>query len=155
MRRRVVRSALLAVLVVFLAIQLVPVQRTNPPFDTGASLERSASVPANVKAIVDRSCKDCHSNETRWPGYGYVAPMSWLLVRDVEEGRDHLNFSEWGTLDADAQRDSLIEICRRVRRGEMPLKRYAWLHASARLTTDDVKVLCDWTADMRRSLRLN
>jgi len=108
-----------------------------------------------VKTIVDRSCKDCHSNETRWPGYGYVAPMSWLLVRDVEEGRDHLNFSEWGTLDADAQRDSLIEICRRARRGEMPLKRYAWLHASARLTPDDVKALCDWTADMRRSLSLN
>jgi hypothetical protein len=78
-----------------------------------------------------------------------------LLVDDVEDSRDHLNFSEWGTLDADSQRDSLIEICRRVRRGDMPIRRYTWLHSSARLTADDVKVLCAWTADMRRSLRGN
>src|SRR4030095_2948418 len=121
MFRPVVRPVLIVLVVIFLAIQLVPVDRTNPPFDAAGSLERSAPVPANVKAILDRSCKDCHSNETRWPGYGYVAPMSWWLVRDVDEGRDHLNFSEWGASDADTQRDSLIEMCRQVRRGDHPL----------------------------------
>jgi Haem-binding domain len=155
MLRRVARSALLALLIIFLAIQLVPVHRTNPPFDAAGSLERSAPVPANVKAILDRSCKDCHSNETRWPGYGYVAPMSWWLVRDVDEGRDHLNFSEWGASDADTQRDSLIEICRQVRRGDMPLKPYTWIHSSATLTAGDVKTLCDWTAEARRARRSN
>src|SRR4029453_15136475 len=96
MVRRLVRSVLLALLAIFLAIQFLPVHRTNPPFDVAGSLGRSMAVPASVKAILDRSFKDCHSNETRWPGYGYVAPMSWWLVRDVDEGRDHLNFSEWG-----------------------------------------------------------
>jgi Haem-binding domain len=152
MRRRIVRSLLAGLLAVFVAIQLVPVQRTNPPFDPAIALERSVALPSNVRAILDRSCKDCHSNETRWPGYGYVAPASWLLVRDVNEGREHLNFSEWGLQDAEAQRDSLIEICRQVRRGQMPLKPYGWIHSAARLTPDDVKTLCDWTAEMRRSL---
>ncbi len=155
MVRRVLKAVLVALLVIFLAIQLVPVNRTNPPFDPAGSLERSTSVPANVKAILDRSCKDCHSNETRWPGYGYVAPMSWLLVHDVDEGRENLNFSEWGTHDADAQRDSLVEICRQVRRGVMPLRPYTWIHPSARLTAEDVKTLCDWTADIRRAPREN
>jgi hypothetical protein len=155
MFRRVVRSVLVTLLVLFLAIQLVPVNRSNPPFDPAGSIERSTSVPANVKAILDRSCKDCHSNETRWPGYGYVAPMSWLLVHDVDEGRENLNFSEWGAHDAEEQRDSLVEICRRVRRVEMPLRRYTWIHRSAKLTSEDVRVLCNWTNDMRRSLRGN
>jgi Haem-binding domain len=155
MLRRAGRSILIALFVILLAIQLVPVQRTNPPFDPAATLERSATVPANVKAILDRSCKDCHSNETRWPGYGYVAPMSWLLVHDVNKARENLNFSEWGTQDADAKNDSLIEICRKVRRGLMPLKRYAWIHPSARLTAEDVEALCEWTAEMRRTPRGN
>jgi hypothetical protein len=152
---RAARSVLAAIGLLFLAIQLVPVHRTNPPFDPAATLERSASVPANVKAILDRSCKNCHSIETRWPAYGYVAPTSWLLVRDVTDARENLNFSEWGTNDAEAQRDSLIEICRRVRRGQMPLRSYTWIHPSARLSGDDVKQLCDWTVEMRRALRGN
>ena len=155
MFRRVVRSVLIVLVVIFLAIQLVPVDRTNPPFDAAMSLERSAPVPARVKAILDRSCKDCHSNETRWPGYGYVAPMSWWLIRDVDKARDQLNFSEWGASDADTQRDSLIEMCRQVRRGNMPLKTYIWIHSSAKLTADDVKTLCEWTVEMRRTLRSN
>ena len=131
MVRRVLKAVLVALLVIFLAIQLVPVHRTNPPFDPAARWNARCHVPANVKAILDRSCKDCHSNETRWPGYGYVAPMSWLLVHDVDEGRENLNFSEWGTHDADAQRDSLIEICRQGHGvAQMPLKPYTWIHLS-------------------------
>ena len=153
--RRPLKILGLAFLGIFLAIQLVPVQRTNPPFDPATSLERSLPLPAQVKAILDRSCRDCHTNETRWPGYAYVAPASWLLVRDVEEGRENLNFSEWGLLDADSQRDSLIEICRKVTRGQMPLKPYTWINRGARLAPGDVKTLCDWTAEARRSLREN
>src|SRR4029453_16044165 len=110
MVRRLVRSVLLALLAILLAIQFVPVHRTNPAFDVAVSLERPMPVPASVKAILARSCKDCHSNETRWPGYGYVAPMSWLLVRDVDEGRNHLNFSEWGASDADNKRAPLFRV---------------------------------------------
>jgi hypothetical protein len=69
--------------------QLVPLDRSNPPV--------SAEVPATpeVRAILKRSCYDCHSNETRWPWYAYAAPMSWLLVYDVHEAREHMNFSTW------------------------------------------------------------
>jgi len=93
--RRPLKILGLAFLGIFLAIQLVPVQRTNPPFDSATSLGRSMPLPAPVKAILDRSCRDCHTNETRWPGYAYVAPASWLLVGDVNEARENLNFKRW------------------------------------------------------------
>src|ERR1044072_6009077 len=137
--RRPLKMLGLAFVGIFVAVQLLPLPPTSPPFDPATSLERSMPLPAPVKAILDRSCRDCHTNETRWPGYGYVAPASWLLARDVDEGRENLNFSEWGLLDTDSQRDSLIEICRKVTRGEMPLKTYTWIHRAARLAPDDVK----------------
>ncbi len=152
MLRRVARTVFLVLLVAFIGIQFVPVNRTNPPFDAAQTVEHLATVPPDVKAIFDRSCKDCHSNETRWPAYGYVAPMSLLLVRDVEEGREHLNLSEWGGYDTDSQRDVLVEICRQVRQGNMPLKRYTLIHSSAKLTATDVETLCNWTSTMRQSL---
>jgi hypothetical protein len=152
MLRRVARLVALLILVGFIGIQFVPVHRTNPPFDSTQTVEHLAAVPPDVKAIFDRSCRDCHSNETRWPAYGYVAPMSWMLVRDVEEGREHLNLSEWGGYDTDSQRDVLVEVCRQVRRGNMPLKRYTLIHSSAKLKATDVETLCNWTNTMRRSL---
>jgi hypothetical protein len=152
MLRRVARTVALVILVAFIGTQFVPVHRTNPPVDSAQTVEHLAAVPPDVKAIFDRSCRDCHSNETRWPAYGYVAPMSWMLVRDVEEGREHLNLSEWGGYDADSQRDVLVEVCRQVRRGNMPLKRYTLIHSSAKLKATDVETLCNWTNTMRRSL---
>jgi hypothetical protein len=152
MLRRVVRLVLLVIGVALIGIQFVPVHRTNPPFDPTQTVERVAAVPPEVKAIFDRSCKDCHSNETRWPAYGYIAPMSWLLVGDVEEGREGLNLSEWGAYDPDSQRDVLVEICRQVRRGVMPPRQYTLIHSSAKLTARDVEILCNWTTEMRGSL---
>src|SRR5438874_1058331 len=75
---------------VLVAIQLVPVERTNP------SATKPIEAPAEVTAVLRRSCYDCHSNETRWPWYAYVAPVSWLVADDVKDGRAKLNFSSWG-----------------------------------------------------------
>ena len=80
----------LAVVVVVLSIQLVPVERTNPS-PTGALTD----VPAPVGDGLRRACYDCHSRETRWPWYSNVAPVSWLMQGHIDEGREVLNFSEW------------------------------------------------------------
>lgn len=79
--------------------------------------------------LVQRACYDCHSYETVWPWYTYVAPISWLTQRDVDEGRGRLNFSNWGPVPGDSG-----EVTGVVREGEMPPNYYTWMHPSARLS---------------------
>src|SRR6185436_12929985 len=102
--RRWMTRAGIAVALAFLALQLVPVERTNPP------LKAPLQAPAPVDAILRRACYDCHSNESRWPWYGYVAPVSWLVADDVKQGRKHLNFSDWNEYSAKKREHKLEEI---------------------------------------------
>lgn len=113
----------------FLAIQLVPYGRdhSNPPV-TGEPRWDSPE----TRALAKQACFDCHSNETRWPGYASVAPVSWLVLHDVKEGRSALNFSEWAGPQEEAKESSKI-----VREGEMPPAAYKVVHAHARLSTAD------------------
>ena len=140
-----VRRALLVLVALVAVAQFVPVGRSNPPTDPRLSLIATARPPAPVAAALERSCHDCHSNQTRWPWYSRVAPVSWLVARDVSEGRAHLNFSEWSALDTRRRSRRLEEICEMVNSGEMPLGIYLMLHPDARLTPQDVTAICDWT----------
>jgi len=125
----------------FLALQLVPGHRTNPP--VGEWIQ----APEPVEAILRRSCFDCHSNQTRWPWYAYVAPTSWLVSSDVDEGRDHLNFSTWEIYDEDERIENLEEIMEVIEDGEMPPWFYLPLHPEAELDDRDREILNRWIAD--------
>ena len=127
-----------AAIVVAALIQFVPVRRDNPP------VVAEVEAPREVKAILERSCYDCHSNRTRWPWYSRVAPVSWLVAYDVREGRDELNFSDWPAYDLEKQDDLLKHITKQVERGKMPLPIYLTMHAGARLTVADRRVVLDW-----------
>ena len=125
--------------ILLLLIQLVPVDKTNPPIE--------AEIPASeeVRTILKRSCYDCHSNETRWPWYSRVAPISWLVVYDVKEGRDELNFSTWNKYSASKQNKKLKEIWEEIDEGEMPLWVYLPAHPKAKLSANDKAILQNWT----------
>jgi len=132
---------LVAVLIVaFIGIQFIFIERTNPPI-TG-----EIDAPAPVKEILMRSCYDCHSNETVWPWYSYIAPASWLLGDDVNEGRAELNFSEWSGYDDKKKQKKIKEIWEEVDEGEMPQWYYIIMHSEAKLSDADKKTLHDWTA---------
>ncbi len=124
---------------IFIIIQFVPVNRSNP------AVTADLNAPVEIKEIVKNSCYDCHSNETNWPWYSYIAPASWLVTHDVEEGRRHLNFSEWGNLNDKDKQKVLDEMWEEVEQGEMPLKIYTLLHSQAKLTDDQLKSLFTWT----------
>jgi len=126
--------------VVLLALQLVPIDRENPPV-TGA-----IDAPAEVVAILERACYDCHSNKTTWPWYSHVAPVSFLVADDVEEAREHLNFSEWDKLPADKRAHAIEEIWEEVKDDEMPLWFYTPLHPDAKLSDADRETLHVWAA---------
>lgn len=137
---RVLRTTVLALVVAFVAAQAVPVDRSNPPVsaDVGA--------PAKVQPILRRACYDCHSNETVWPSYAAVAPISWLVARDVHEGRAELNFSRWSSYGDAARRKKLKETAEEVAEGEMPPWYYTLMHPEAALSEDDVATLRAWSS---------
>ena len=132
------RSAL-GLLGLFVVIQLVPYGRnhTNPPI-TG---EPPWDAPA-TRALATQACFDCHSNETTWPAYASVAPVSWLVQHDVDEGRAALNFSEWTRPQKEAK-----EAAKEVREGEMPPMAYTLMHAHARLSAADTAGLAQGLAN--------
>jgi len=123
-----------------LAIQLVPVQRSNPP------VLADLQAPAEVKAILKTSCYDCHSNESVWPWYSRVAPVSWLVASDVARGRRHFNFSTWDSYDAKKQQRILARTVREVERGDMPPWYYTIKHGDAKLTPAQRALLLAWAA---------
>jgi hypothetical protein len=140
----------LATLVLLVAIQFVPVNRSNPGVDPSRTIYAALPVPADVKAVFERSCKNCHSSETAWPWYGYVAPVSWVVARDVHQARKKMNLSEWGSYSAQRKEDRLEEICEQVTNGEMPDRKYAIFHRSAKLTLEERAAVCAWTDDSRQ-----
>ena len=128
----------------FVLIQLFPVWlwRTNP-----APVSQPKWDSSQTQALTQRACFDCHSNQTTWPWYSYVAPASWLIPRDVIEGRQHLNFDDWQTALAKTDRFPLDErVQREMSRGDMPPNYFLWLHSNAKLTADEQQQLIDGLA---------
>ncbi len=130
---------LMALFAVFVPAQFIPLDRSNPP------IVAEFAGPAEVREVLRKSCYDCHSNETRWPFYSRIAPMAWLVVHDVREGREHLNFSEWEDYDVFKQIKLRDEIWEEVEEGEMPLFAYLIAHPEARPSEEDRTVLQSWS----------
>jgi hypothetical protein len=141
-RRKHLRlAASTATLALLVLIQLVPVDRENPP------VQSSIPAPPEVEEILRRACFDCHSNDTRWPWYGYVAPVSWLITHDVSEGRYALNFSEWDDYDEEEQLDLIERVAEEAEEARMPPSIYLPLHEEARLSREEVDRLIHWAEE--------
>ncbi len=140
--RRIAKWVLAVLIVALGAIQLVPVDRTNPPVET------EAPATAQVRSVLRRACYDCHSNETVWPWYSRIAPVSWLVAHDVKEGREKLNLSTWNRYTTKEQLKKLKESWEEVAEGEMPPWMYLPPHPDARLSADDRALLRAWSQDV-------
>lgn len=131
-------------------------ENTDPAIQPARTLEANIAVPGDVKGLLHRACYDCHSDETSWPWYSRVAPGSWLLHRDVTNGRRALNFSEWsggaGTTPEKAAA-TLTAACVGMRTAEMPKRSYTWLHGEARLQSTEVTRFCSWADEEAKVLR--
>lgn len=149
---KVLRWVVIVLLVCLVIAQFFGPAKTNPAVDASQTVEARLQVTPPVAAILDRSCKDCHSNKTRWPWYSNVAPVSWFVIDHVNEGRANMNFSEWGRYTQSDVDVLLKKMCREVKGGDMPLSTYTPLHPGSKLSSDDVKTLCDWTNAERARL---
>lgn len=134
----------LFLIVSLLLIQIYRPARTNPPIDPSRTIDAKTQMSPEVAAILDRSCSDCHSSRTRWPWYSQIAPVSWLVIRDVDRGREHMSFSEWGTYKPKKAAHLLEEMSEEVTEGDMPPAIYLRAHPEARLSEADKSKLLDW-----------
>jgi len=124
---------------VLVAIQLVPVSRTNPP------VESTVPAPAEVLSVLKRACFDCHSHETVWAApQSFVAPVSWMVAHDVSEGREELNFSRWNAMGPKALAKLAKKLPEEVGEKEMPPAIYLLAHPTAKLSDAERVLLSDW-----------
>lgn len=142
--RKILKITVITVAVLFVILQFIRPDLTNPPIVESETLRSSTEVPADVQFILGRSCNDCHSNQTTYPWYSNVSPFNWFLAGHIEDGRRELNFSKWNTYSTDKKVRKLEEICEVVESAEMPLPSYLWIHRDAALSESDSRTLCDW-----------
>lgn len=138
LRWKVIRWIAFGFLVFIVAIQFVPVGRSNP------SITAEAPATPEARAVLRSACYDCHSHETVWPWYSRVAPFSWLVTRDVRKGREELNFSTWDHYTIKEQVKKRKKSWEEVEEGKMPLWFYLLNHRDARLSVEDRVILRSW-----------
>jgi hypothetical protein len=127
----------------FVIMSLIPYgERTNPPVDEKLALK----APKDVDAIFKRACYDCHSNQTKWPWYSYVFPLSWSIKDHVKVGRARLNFDKWYSYSEEKRlklRDGIFRKTGTI----MPLVEYVLFHSEAKLSKEDIKKVRDWASE--------
>jgi hypothetical protein len=144
MFRKILKITVLVIALAFIAIQFVRPDLSNPPVDASETLAASTTLPPEVRAVLTRSCNDCHSNETVYPWYAKVSPFNWFLYDHIDTGRHEMNFSTWNTYTKQRKINKLDEICEQIEAGAMPLPSYLWIHRDAVLKPEEGKLLCDW-----------
>lgn len=151
------KAALLLGIIGFGLLQVAPApyRLESRPVDVKLGVEADPAVPGPALHVLRRACLDCHSNQTRVPWYGRVAPASWLLAKDVTEARQAMNLSEWGTKSGPVRLAMTAAACEGARSGRMPKSQYLMLHPEAKLTPADSEALCAWSQSILASIVKN
>jgi hypothetical protein len=140
-----------AVCVAFALLQFTTPAHTNPPVQT--DFLAATAAPPKIAAMFHSACYDCHSNETRWPWYSNIAPISWQIAQDVNDGRKEVNLSEWPTNNLKRAWKEMENMSDLIDQKEMPLPKYTLIHKDARLTDEQRDELTQWLGDEVDSLK--
>ncbi|MBW7887112.1 MAG: heme-binding domain-containing protein [Bacteroidetes bacterium] len=144
-KKKILKLSAISFVAILLLIQFIQPNKENPPVEKEQTIDALLQVPDSVLTVFKRSCYDCHSNETKWPLYASIAPVSWLISHDVTEGRRELNFSEWGKYKAKRQLKKLSEIADEIEGNSMPMPIYLPLHPDAKLSDSDRRLIVAWS----------
>ena len=152
MPRRLIRASLFSA--VLFAVTLTGVAlRPEPPAATDKPLFSGSQIDEQTRALFQRACQNCHSDNTKWPWYSRIPPASWMIAKDVNNARSHVNFSNWGSYGVEQREDFLTQIGANVRNGRMPLPRYVFLHREAVLTAQERQQIYQWSKAEKKRLR--
>jgi hypothetical protein len=142
----------LGVLAVLVILQFIPTTKNNGEALGEQDIAHVVSVPADVQEILNVSCNDCHSNHTTYPWYSKIQPIGFWLDEHVEDGKTHLNFSEYATYKKKRQLHKLDEIAEMIEEHEMPLSSYTLIHTNAKLTAEQQSRLITWAKESKKLL---
>ncbi len=144
--RKIFRIVIFILFGIFIILQFFQPE-TNRGEVTSNHIFNQEAIPDTVKILLKNACFDCHSNQTNYLWYNKIAPVSWLVNKHIVAGKKELNFSDWGKLNAIDKVSALGDIYDEVERKKMPLKEYTAMHKKAKLSDEQIKLLCDWTEE--------
>jgi len=131
-------------LTVLVVLQFFQTDKTKEKTDPSMELLSIVPASAEIADLLERACQDCHSNESKYPWYSYIAPISFLVQHHIDDGKKHFNMSAFGTYPAKKAAHKLEEGSEVIASGEMPMNSYTWMHPEAKLTDAEKKVLINW-----------
>ena len=138
------KKILIVLLIGFIAIQFIRPEKNIHPVDESKAVTSLFQTSMEVKTILEVSCNDCHSNNTVYPWYNNIQPVMWFLTRHVNEGKEHLNFDEYGDYSSKKQSHKMEEVVEMLNEGEMPLSSYTLIHKDAQLKEEEKEALINW-----------
>lgn len=137
-----------SLLIVLVGIQFIPTSINQQEITPYTDIRKVYTIPDNVLTILEVSCFDCHSNNTNYPFYSRIQPMAMLMDKHVREGKEELNFSEFGDYSDRKKRNKLFSIQNQVKDGKMPLSSYTLMHNDAKLTANEKKLIEEWITNL-------
>lgn len=143
------RKVLIALALIMIVIQFVRPNRNDGEALGPNEVSKVYKVPAEVHATLQHSCYDCHSNKTNYPWYANIQPIGWWMQSHINDGKKHLNFSEYGTYPEKKAKHKFEEIEDAASNGWMPLGSYVWIHKDAQLTSEQAKAMADWAGSLK------
>jgi hypothetical protein len=143
---------LIGLVVLFIIIQFIRPEKNISSEPSPSHISARYATPQEVKSILDKSCNDCHSNNTRYPWYASVQPLAWWLNDHVEDGKEEINFDEFMTLPPKKAHHKMEEVSEMVQEDEMPLKSYRLIHRSAELSPQEKTVLTSWAQSTMKTI---
>lgn len=147
-----IKKILLATLFLLIVIQFIQPARNKSGRLLSTDISKVVSLPQDVQTILETACYDCHSNNTNYPWYTNIQPVGWMMARHIKEGKEELNFSEFGSYASRRQLSKLKAIANSIKDDDMPLDSYTFIHKNARLTNEDKALIIDWATITRDSL---
>ncbi|WP_079243464.1 heme-binding domain-containing protein [Chryseobacterium indologenes] len=148
---KIAKKIIFWTLVAFALIQFFPIDRTNQPVDTKVNFVDARKSPEKIRTLLKNACYDCHSNETVYPKYAFIAPVSWSVKSHVNEGREHLNFSAWQTYNKDLKENMLTKSIQTIQNKTMPMPGYIVYHKEANLSEAERALLIQYFEEMLKS----
>lgn len=149
---RIVRRILWGLAALLIVLQFFQIDKTNPETDPSKDFfTLVGDAPEDVAYLVKTVCYDCHSHETKYPWYTYIAPINWWIKDHINHGREKLNFSTFGDYPARRAAHKLEECYEEIENGKMPLKSYTWMHTEARLTPQQETLLINWFKEQEKN----
>lgn len=142
------KKILIGLLIVVLLMQIMQPTKNQSELLSSNDISKTYALPAGVHETFVKKCYDCHSNNTQYPWYIHIQPIGWWMASHIKQGKDELDFSEFGRYDSKRANHKLEEISEEIAEDHMPIESYLWLHPDKKVTDEELKAINGWIASL-------